>query len=232
MLAFKIEVPFKDDPSPVPVFHSSWTGIDYWPNLPNSTVIHYPKHVLFPQHAHKGCCILKPVEMNKTFKNTVPTECPVRAQLKASVHQLGKRCGECNPAHSPWLSAAFDTINHGILLEWLRKVGVENTVLQQFCSYLQGHFQKVVMWSHCLTPWVLSSGAPECSILTPMLFNLSMKPLGGVISEVSLIRSALYLFYLNQERWLGQVSVSLHRDDFAMTLHAWVTSRLDYYNVT
>lgn len=38
--------------------------------------------------------------------------------------------------------AAFDTIEHSILLEKLAELRVEGTVLQWFCSYLAEQFQK------------------------------------------------------------------------------------------
>jgi len=69
------------------------------------------------------------------------------------------------------LSAAFDTIDHGILLERLRSAfGVRDTALSWIASYLSGRTQQVSIDSTLSMKFDLECGEPQVSCLGPWLF--------------------------------------------------------------
>ena len=84
------------------------------------------------------------------------------------------------------LSAAFDTLDHTILLDRLsRYFGFSHTVLRWFSSYLTGRIQSVTITQH-LAVRRLERGIPQGSILGPLLFILYTAPIQDIISAHNL----------------------------------------------
>ena len=80
------------------------------------------------------------------------------------------------------LSAAFDTIDHDILLHRLHHVfGIQGTALSWFRSYLTNRFQMVSIEGTFSDPVGLCYGVPQGSVLGPILFILYTQPLTHVI---------------------------------------------------
>ena len=81
------------------------------------------------------------------------------------------------------LSAAFDTIDHGILINRLHTTfGCSGKVLDWFTSYLTCRTQSVFV-GHESAPSALKCGVPQGSVLGPLLFTLYMQSLSNVMCK-------------------------------------------------
>jgi hypothetical protein len=80
------------------------------------------------------------------------------------------------------LSAAFDTLDHDILLKRLEiTFGIKGVVLDWFKSYVSGRTCSVLVGSSKSPPASLEFGVPQGSVLGPILFTLYAQPLSDVI---------------------------------------------------
>ena len=79
------------------------------------------------------------------------------------------------------LSVAFDTIDHNILLGYLKSwFGLGGTILEWFVSYLSNHCQAIKIGSTLSELSKLIYGVPQGSVLGPLLYSIT--PLGKIIS--------------------------------------------------
>ena len=81
------------------------------------------------------------------------------------------------------LSAAFDTVNHQILLSRLSEMGITGTALQWISSYLSGRSYQVSWGGKLSDPRQLSTGVPQSSVLGPLLFSLYTSSLEPIITS-------------------------------------------------
>ncbi len=82
------------------------------------------------------------------------------------------------------LSAAFDTIDHNILLNRLENsVRISGSALAWFKSYLSDHHQFVAVNEEVSYRSQVQYGVPQGSVLGPLLFTLYMLPLGNIIRK-------------------------------------------------
>ena len=78
------------------------------------------------------------------------------------------------------LSAAFDTIDHGILLSRLSSFGIRNHALQWIRSYLTDRMQAVNI-NGCLSSFIpLLFGVPQGSVLGPQFFTIYSSPIANI----------------------------------------------------
>ncbi len=85
------------------------------------------------------------------------------------------------------LSAAFDTIDHNILLNRLEnRFGIDGSALNWFKSYLSNRLQCVCIGEAKSGYKCLSCGVPQGSVLGPLLFVMYTHGLGDVIRKYGL----------------------------------------------
>jgi hypothetical protein len=84
-------------------------------------------------------------------------------------------------------SAAFDTIDHGILLDRLSaRFAVSGLALAWFNSYLDGRWQAVSVDGVTSTPTPLIYGVPQGSVLGPILYILYNSPMHEIAESAGI----------------------------------------------
>lgn len=82
------------------------------------------------------------------------------------------------------LSAAFDTIDHAILLRRMgSRAGITGSALDWVSSYLSDRKQRVLVDGQLSDYSAVRSGVPQGSVLGPVLFSLYLLPLGDLLKE-------------------------------------------------
>ena len=81
------------------------------------------------------------------------------------------------------LSAAFDTLDHSILLLRLRDIGLTQTVFTWFKSYLAGRTNAIKIREATSAPRLIHHGVPQGSVLGPMLFSMYILPIADIFER-------------------------------------------------
>ena len=80
------------------------------------------------------------------------------------------------------LSAAFDTIDHDILITRLNGTfGISGTALCWLTSYLKDRYQRVKVGNSFSEEAILKFGVPQGSVLGPILFTMYTQPLAIIL---------------------------------------------------
>ena len=86
-------------------------------------------------------------------------------------------------------SAAFDTVNHGILLRKLRVYKLHNDTLAWIDNYLTARTEYVAIGAHESDMKATVTGVPQGSIIGPTLFNCYVNDLPELVKDLETCKS-------------------------------------------
>ena len=84
------------------------------------------------------------------------------------------------------LKKAFDSVDHCLLIDKLRRFGIQGSILQWFKSYLTDWSQVVSVSGNTLFPINVTSGIAQGSRLGPLLFAVFINDLYDVVKHSNL----------------------------------------------
>src|SRR6218665_4009034 len=86
------------------------------------------------------------------------------------------------------MSAAFDTVDHDILMQRLSlSFGIKDIALSWLESYIKGRTQSVHLFGEETSPRLVTCGVPQGSVLGPLLFVLYTADLERIIETHGLL---------------------------------------------
>lgn len=123
------------------------------------------------------------------------------------------------------LSAAFDTVDHELLLKDLYNSGIRDSALELLNSYLSDRFQRVLVGQTVSALFPLLCGVPQGSVLGPVLFSVYTSSLSLLLEA----HGVAYHFYADDTQIYVKITnvVDTKRKIELLTtdIGRWMTTR-------
>ena len=127
------------------------------------------------------------------------------------------------------LSAAFDTIDHSVLLQRLQNMfGVDGDALQWFRAYFNSRSQAVTISEQSSAAVPLTTGVPQGSVAGPALFPRYTQPIGDIVQSHGM---DFHLYADDTQLYVGcpiseAVSKKEHLEQCVSELRDWMSANL------
>ena len=96
-----------------------------------------------------------------------------------------------------YISSAFDTLDHNVLIHRLSTIGIYGITFNWFTSYISNCSSTVRFNSHSSPPRSITHGVPQVSIFGPLLFNIYLLPIFQIFTDYPDISLHTYTDDLN-----------------------------------
>ena len=128
----------------------------------------------------------KPEDLQSAYRSGHSTETALLMVKTNILNAMGKQRVTCLVLSD--LSAAFDTLSHELLLNWLKfQFCITGSTLSWIESYLTQRSQKAVIDDLEFDPVTLTQGMSQGSILEPILYTLFTSPLRDLCRSQSIL---------------------------------------------
>ena len=126
------------------------------------------------------------------------------------------------------LQKAFDTLDHGILLDKMKSLNFDNITIEWFKSYLNKRVFFVNLENVFSEKGELSYGVPQGSILGPLLFLIYINDIPQALSKCNVYLYADDTSLLFMDKDIGKIEKVLN-EEFASLCEWFVDNKLSIH---